>query len=99
MVAFKSKRNKLGKKEENNFQWIFGTFSLTFILGITWLFGFLYFNQGSLTMAYVFTILNSLQGLIIFITFCVLNKQVRSELHKKLISNKVLYVKNCSINE
>ena len=44
-----------------------------------------------MAMAYIFTILNSLQGLIIFITFFILNKQVRSELHKQIVSNKVSF--------
>ena len=81
-VALKSKHKKLRKM-------IFGIVSLTFVLGITWLFGFLYFNKGSIATAYIFTILNSLQGFVIFITFCVLNKKVRNELHKQFVSNKV----------
>lgn len=86
-VAMKSKSNALRKKDERNFQLILGTASLTFVLGITWLFGFLYFNEGRMAMAYIFTILNSLQGFAIFITFCILNKQVRNE----ILSHKVSF--------
>ncbi|EFX79820.1 hypothetical protein DAPPUDRAFT_34083, partial [Daphnia pulex] len=77
-VRFKLRRNPAEIKEnKQNFRWIYGVISLTFILGITWVFGFLFFGQGSLIFAYIFTILNSLQGLFIFITFCVINKKVR----------------------
>lgn len=89
-VSFKARRNTSEKKEnKHNFRWIYGTISLTFILGITWLFGFLFFGQGSMIFAYIFTILNSLQGLFIFITFCVINKKVRKDLHRQFITSQV----------
>ena len=46
------------------------------LLGITWLFGLLSFNSDTIIFKYIFTIFNSLQGLMIFIFHCVLNKQV-----------------------
>ena len=46
------------------------------LLGITWLFGLLSFNSDIIIFKYIFTIFNSLQGLMIFIFHCVLNKQV-----------------------
>lgn len=46
------------------------------LLGITWLFGLLAFNSAVLAFKYLFAIFNSLQGLMIFIFHCVLNKQV-----------------------
>ncbi|XP_074917062.1 adhesion G protein-coupled receptor E5 isoform X3 [Chelonoidis abingdonii] len=49
------------------------------ILGITWIFGMFQFNQRSLVASYIFTILNSLQGLFIFLLHCLLKKQVRDE--------------------
>ncbi|XP_064416362.1 adhesion G protein-coupled receptor E4-like [Latimeria chalumnae] len=45
------------------------------ILGCTWMFGLFHVGQGTLIMAYVFTILNSFQGLFIFLVYCVLNRQ------------------------
>ena len=47
------------------------------LLGITWLFGLLSFNSDTIIFKYIFTIFNSLQGLMIFIFHCLLNKQVR----------------------
>lgn len=100
-VSFKSRRNFDEKKEKkHNFRWIFGTISLTFILGITWFFGFLFFGQSSMIFAYIFTVLNSLQGLFIFITFCVLNKKVRKDLQRQFVTSQVflfqfLYFPDC----
>uniref|UniRef100_A0A8C0H9N7 Adhesion G protein-coupled receptor E5 n=1 Tax=Chelonoidis abingdonii TaxID=106734 RepID=A0A8C0H9N7_CHEAB len=45
------------------------------ILGITWIFGMFQFNQRSLVASYIFTILNSLQGLFIFLLHCLAHDQ------------------------
>uniref|UniRef100_A0A8C4YNH6 Adhesion G protein-coupled receptor E5 n=1 Tax=Gopherus evgoodei TaxID=1825980 RepID=A0A8C4YNH6_9SAUR len=45
------------------------------VLGTTWIFGMFQFNQRSLVASYIFTILNSLQGLFIFLLHCLLKKQ------------------------
>ena len=47
------------------------------LLGITWLFGLLSFSSSTIAFKYIFAIGNSLQGLMIFIFHCLLNKQVR----------------------
>ncbi|XP_059409051.1 adhesion G protein-coupled receptor E5-like isoform X4 [Carassius carassius] len=50
------------------------------ILGGTWIFGFFLFQEkGTEVMLYLFTILNSLQGALIFIMHCLLPKPVRTE--------------------
>ncbi|RVE75620.1 hypothetical protein OJAV_G00000510 [Oryzias javanicus] len=49
------------------------------ILGLMWVFGAFLFQEGTAVMAYIFTILNSLQGALIFIMHCLLSKQVREE--------------------
>uniref|UniRef100_A0A4W3H2S8 G-protein coupled receptors family 2 profile 2 domain-containing protein n=1 Tax=Callorhinchus milii TaxID=7868 RepID=A0A4W3H2S8_CALMI len=46
------------------------------VLGLTWILGFMHFNDQTIVMSYLFTIFNSFQGLFIFILHCVLNKQV-----------------------
>lgn len=43
----------------------------------------------SVAMAYIFTTLNSLQGFVIFMTLIVLNKQVRTDFRRQVISNEV----------
>ncbi|XP_029991385.1 CD97 antigen isoform X2 [Sphaeramia orbicularis] len=50
------------------------------ILGLMWVFGaFLFQKETNFTVAYIFTILNSLQGALVFIMHCLLSKQVREE--------------------
>ncbi|XP_069783230.1 adhesion G protein-coupled receptor E2-like isoform X2 [Narcine bancroftii] len=50
-----------------------------FLLGCTWIFGIFHFRKETIAMAYIFTIVNSFQGMFIFILHCLLNKQVREE--------------------
>ncbi|XP_059413335.1 adhesion G protein-coupled receptor E1-like [Carassius carassius] len=54
------------------------------ILGIMWVFGCFQFDKGTLAMSYIFTILSSLQGVLMFIMHCWLSKQVREEYAKFL---------------
>ncbi|XP_077428050.1 adhesion G protein-coupled receptor E5-like [Vanacampus margaritifer] len=49
------------------------------ILGLMWVFGAFLFRKGSVAVEYIFTILNSLQGALVFIMHCLLSKQVREE--------------------
>ncbi|XP_067438685.1 adhesion G protein-coupled receptor E5 isoform X2 [Thunnus thynnus] len=51
------------------------------ILGLMWVFGAFLFEEGigTTVAAYLFTILNSLQGALIFVMHCLLSKQVREE--------------------
>ncbi|KAL6460545.1 hypothetical protein MHYP_G00305110 [Metynnis hypsauchen] len=49
------------------------------VLGTMWIFGCFQFEGGSLVMSYLFTIFNSLQGLLVFVMHCLLSKQVREE--------------------
>ena len=46
------------------------------LLGITWIFGLIAFGSVAVAISYPFAIFNSLQGLMIFIFHCLLNKQV-----------------------
>ncbi|XP_049644322.1 adhesion G protein-coupled receptor E3 [Suncus etruscus] len=48
-----------------------------FILGCTWLLGLLQFGPAARVMAYVFTITTSLQGIFLFLVYCVLNQRVQ----------------------
>ncbi|XP_061686489.1 adhesion G protein-coupled receptor E5 [Syngnathoides biaculeatus] len=49
------------------------------ILGLMWVFGAFLFRTGNVVVEYIFTILNSLQGALVFIMHCLLSKQVREE--------------------
>ena len=56
--------------------WLKGTIILVFLLGLTWLFGLLFVNAQTIAFAYIFTILNTLQGMFIFVFHCLLNEKV-----------------------
>ncbi|XP_072458159.1 adhesion G protein-coupled receptor E1 isoform X5 [Notamacropus eugenii] len=57
----------------------FKAFAQLFILGSSWILGIFQIGPIANVMAYLFTIINSLQGTFIFIIHCVLNRQVRKE--------------------
>ena len=56
------------------------------LLGSTWIFGLLYLVINSLVLAYIFTILNCLQGVGIFIFQGLLNPSIHSESKRKISS-------------
>ncbi|CAB3995765.1 adhesion G- coupled receptor G7-like, partial [Paramuricea clavata] len=57
------------------------------VLGLTWLFGVLAIRDAKLVFQYLFCIFNSLQGLLVFIFYCVLSKDTRRK-WKSLCSSK-----------
>uniref|UniRef100_F7INW5 EGF-like module receptor 1 n=1 Tax=Callithrix jacchus TaxID=9483 RepID=F7INW5_CALJA len=65
----------------------FKAFAQLFILGCSWVLGIFQFGPVAGVMAYLFTIINSLQGAFIFLIHCLLNHQVREE-YKKWITGK-----------
>ncbi|XP_014209550.1 latrophilin Cirl isoform X2 [Copidosoma floridanum] len=79
--------NALPNKLQAHLVWLRGAIVLVFLLGLTWTFGLLYMNRNTLAMAYIFTVLNSLQGLFIFVFHCVQNEKVRKEYRKYIRRN------------
>ena len=49
------------------------------LLGLTWLFGVLAINDAKVVFQYLFCIFNSLQGLLVFVFYCVLSKENRKK--------------------
>ncbi|XP_072173175.1 adhesion G protein-coupled receptor L1-like [Diadema setosum] len=70
--------------------WIKGAVTLTFLLGSTWVIGFLNLAEATLPLAYAFTVLNSLQGFFIFVYHCLGNERVNKEMAKLLLRQKWL---------
>ncbi|XP_023580485.1 adhesion G protein-coupled receptor E2 isoform X2 [Trichechus manatus latirostris] len=56
-----------------------------FILGCTWCLGILQVGPAAQVMAYLFTIINSLQGVFIFLVYCLLSQQVQEQYRKWFI--------------
>nr|XP_048300466.1 adhesion G protein-coupled receptor E5 isoform X1 [Myodes glareolus] len=52
------------------------------VLGSTWVFGLFLFDPHSRWLSYIFTLLNCLQGLFLYLMLCLLNKKVREEYRK-----------------
>ncbi|XP_067676323.1 adhesion G protein-coupled receptor B1-like [Haliotis asinina] len=46
------------------------------VFGVTWVFGILAFNEDTVVFQYLFAILNSLQGFLIFVMHCIFNTKV-----------------------
>ncbi|XP_057564293.1 adhesion G protein-coupled receptor E2-like [Hippopotamus amphibius kiboko] len=53
-----------------------------FILGCTWCLGILQVGPAAHIMAYLFTIINSLQGVFIFLVYCLFSQQVQEQYRK-----------------
>ena len=54
-----------------------GAFTVMFLLGVTWVFGPLAIKEAKVVFNYLFCILNSLQGFLIFVFRCLFNPEVR----------------------
>lgn len=58
---------------------------LCLLLGVTWIFGFLQISADTLTITYLFVILNSFQGVFLFIFHCFLSQEVRNAYNKHVL--------------
>ncbi|XP_061176830.1 adhesion G-protein coupled receptor D1-like [Saccostrea echinata] len=76
-----------GKMKKRTLAGIRSICTLLPVLGVTWLFGLLSINDDVVVFQYIFSLLNSFQGLFIFISKCLLNKKIRKllsgSIHKK----------------
>uniref|UniRef100_A0A8C9BRP9 Adhesion G protein-coupled receptor E1 n=1 Tax=Phocoena sinus TaxID=42100 RepID=A0A8C9BRP9_PHOSS len=66
----------------------FKAFAQIFILGCSWVLGIFQIGPMANIMAYLFTIINSLQGAFIFLIHCLLNRQVREE-YRRCMTRKI----------
>ncbi|VDK29191.1 unnamed protein product [Gongylonema pulchrum] len=81
-----SVRSRDRTRAEQMFGWLKGSATLLCLLGVTWIFGYLMVIQGAHTVfAYIFTVLNCLQGAFIFIIHVILNDKVRVTLIRFLL--------------
>ncbi|CAB3367913.1 Hypothetical predicted protein [Cloeon dipterum] len=62
--------------------WLKGWFSLSSLLGVTWIFGFFYIELDH-NFAYAFVALNGLQGVLLFLSRVIFNTQVRTSFKTK----------------
>ncbi|XP_063000537.1 adhesion G-protein coupled receptor D2 [Elgaria multicarinata webbii] len=64
------------------------------VLGLTWVCGILV--HLNITWAYIFIVLNSLQGLYIFLVYAIYNSEVRNAIQRMKEKKKALSFTNCS---
>ncbi|XP_050780915.1 adhesion G protein-coupled receptor E1 isoform X3 [Gopherus flavomarginatus] len=76
----------------------FKAIAQVFILGCTWIFGLLQVGPAATVMAYLFTIINSLQGAFIFLVHCLLNRQVREEYKRRFTCKPKSYISDVSMS-
>ena len=57
------------------------------VLGLTWLFGILAVNDAKLVFQYLFCIFNSIQGLLVFLLYCLFSTETRGR-YRKLLCGK-----------
>ncbi|MFH4973304.1 hypothetical protein AB6A40_000013 [Gnathostoma spinigerum] len=62
--------------------WLKGAVALAILLGLTWTLGLLWIDEQSILLAYAFTVLNSLQGLFIFLFHVVFNDRMNKDYQK-----------------
>ncbi|XP_074642334.1 adhesion G protein-coupled receptor L3-like isoform X3 [Tubulanus polymorphus] len=84
LASTKSEDVPLKRHLQQTVAWIKGASVLVVLLGLTWAFGLLFLGEETVALAYIFTILNSLQGVFIFTFHCVMNDKVQKE-YKKLV--------------
>ncbi|XP_066283061.1 adhesion G protein-coupled receptor L2-like [Branchiostoma lanceolatum] len=86
-VIYSQKSNKKGEKSEQGDKlkfWIRVSVALLCVMGVTWVFGVLsVIEKETLVFAYIFTVINSFQGLFIFLFHCVLNEKVQEEMVRR----------------
>ncbi|XP_053396683.1 uncharacterized protein LOC123552744 isoform X1 [Mercenaria mercenaria] len=75
-----------------------GAISLVVLLGLTWAFAILAFDDFGIVFHYLFAVLNSLQGFFIFIFYCLMKKEAQQCWRKALPCLKSPYQKNISTN-
>ncbi|XP_065910088.1 uncharacterized protein [Dysidea avara] len=80
--VFKSKQSETGsaqtKLRKSVKKLLIAAMSLLPIFGVTWVFGLLAINDDTVVFAWIFTILNSLQGMLIFFFYVIKNEKMRN---------------------
>ncbi|CAG2185169.1 unnamed protein product [Mytilus edulis] len=66
-----------GRREKVTPTQVRGAFTVMVLLGVTWVFGPVAINESKVVFNYIFVVLNSLQGFLIFVFRCLINTEVR----------------------
>ncbi|XP_071943681.1 adhesion G-protein coupled receptor G7-like [Antedon mediterranea] len=66
------------QKKNDGIRMLQNAISITLVMGLTWLFGFFAIGEASRINNLLFCIFNTLQGFLVFVMYCVRNKEVRN---------------------
>ncbi|KAJ8036427.1 Adhesion G-protein coupled receptor G2 [Holothuria leucospilota] len=69
---------KANLSKQETFRRLQNVVAISFLLGVTWIFGLLSFGKLREVSNFIFCALNSFQGLCIFVLFCARQKEIRS---------------------
>ncbi|CAG7786511.1 unnamed protein product [Allacma fusca] len=86
-IQMKTTTTHLQARQRNYRAWIRGSFSITVLLGLTWMPGFVLTLQSPVVVhvaSYFFVFLNTSQGIFLFIFNCFLNEKVRRAAERNL---------------
>ena len=83
------KRSKEHNKKVGHLKLMAKITGIAFLFGLTWLFGALTVVNFDQAFQILFTLVNSFQGFLIFIFFCVLNSDVRLALAQKILGKRL----------
>ncbi|CAG0888939.1 unnamed protein product [Cyprideis torosa] len=79
-VVCRHRHSSLSLKEQSRMENLSSalrmSISLVFLLGLTWTFGIMFVTSNNVVMAYIFTVVNTLQGVFIFLLTCLQNEKV-----------------------
>ncbi len=88
-TAIKHRRKESAKGTTTIIGFILRLIGVTFLLGLTWVFGGLtVVSETSLAFQILFAIFNSSQGFFLFVFFCVLNKDARQSWKRILFRDR-----------
>ncbi|XP_072046576.1 uncharacterized protein [Amphiura filiformis] len=76
-----------------------GVLVLLPIFGITWTLGLIAVNSETIMFIYLFAIFNSLQGVFIFVVYCILNAEVRMAWRKKKAEDQKIELAKTAVPE
>uniref|UniRef100_A0A0N4Z3Y6 C-type lectin domain-containing protein n=1 Tax=Parastrongyloides trichosuri TaxID=131310 RepID=A0A0N4Z3Y6_PARTI len=92
VLSVRSRDRKTGSKIMG---WLKGSSTLLCLLGITWVFGFISaIRKVEPIFTFVFTILNSLQGIFIFVLHILLNDKIQKALIKCCLQKAAIFKKS-----
>ncbi|XP_014776850.2 adhesion G-protein coupled receptor G2 isoform X1 [Octopus bimaculoides] len=88
MRRLKAMQNDEQVEHKTNKVRVFGIVGLCFLLGFCWILAFFAFHEAAEVFKYLFAIFNTLQGMFIFICYCIYKKDTRDVIYPCVCKRK-----------